>query len=241
MRTIIIAGAVLLVGLTGCGSGGDLAQQYQPYPPSLSVNGVGTATGIADMAVITFSINVSQGDPAEAMAEATELADSATEAALAMGIAAEDIETMGYSIYMEEEYDYNTYEYTGENIYRLTHSFVVKVRNIEDAGDVLSALVVGGATTVSGIQFTVENREELVTEARNKALRNAGDAARQLADGLDISLGDPVSVSEWIDYYAAGNPYGYDSFDGEYYYDSPSVSSGSTSITMNVSISYAIR
>jgi len=243
MRTLIVFASLMLITALGCDSGtaGGIASQYQPYPPSVSVNGVGTATGIADMAVINFSINVSDKDPGEAVNEATELAESAVEAAVDLGISEDDIETMGYSIYMEEEYDYNTYEYTGENLYHLTHSFKVKVRDIETAGDVLAALVEGGATTVGGIQFTVSNSDELVAEARAMALENARETAEQLAEGLGVDLGDPISVSEWADYYGSYDPYGYGGYyESDYYYDAPPISPGNTSFTMNVSVSYAI-
>ncbi len=243
MRYLLAAAGLLLLLGAGCNgeTSGGIPPQYQPYPPSISVNGVGTATGIADMAVINFSINVSDKDPGDAVNDAAELAEGAISAAADLGISEDDIETVGYNIYMEEEYDYNTYEYTGENIYHLTHSFAVKVREIDLAGDVLGALVEGGATSVAGISFTVSNHDELVAEAREAALVNARETAEQLADGLDVSLGDPVSVSEWVDYY---NNYGlynsYDSYYGDYYYDSPPVSPGNTSVTMNVSVSYAI-
>jgi len=242
MRVFIALAAVLLLG-AGCGDSGGISSQYQPYPPSISVNGVGTATGVADMAVINFSINVSEKDPGDAVSEAADLAEGSIAAAVEMGISEDDIETVGYSIYMEQEYDYNTYEYTGENIYHLTHSFSLKVRDIEMAGDVLAALVSGGATTVGGIQFTMSNRDELVAQARANALQNARTTAEQLAEGLDVSLGNPISVSEWMDYYGSYDPYGY-GYGGGYYgeYDSyaPPVSPGNTSITMNVSISYEI-
>ena len=245
MRYVLVLAAGILVLGAACDGGSSpagMASQYQPYPPSVSVNGVGTATGIADMAVISFSINVSDKDPGETVEEATELAEGAIEAAMEMGISEDDIETVGYNIYMEEEYDYNTYEYTGENIYHLTHSFTLKVREIDLAGDILAALVDGGATTVGGIQFTVSNRDELVAEARDKALENARETAEQLADGLGVSLGDPVSVSEWMDYYNSYDPYGYGymGYESDYYYASPPISPGNTSVTMNVSVSYAI-
>ncbi|MCK5133977.1 MAG: SIMPL domain-containing protein [Candidatus Sabulitectum sp.] len=238
MRGFLLIGAAALL-LAGCGDvSNGVAGQYQPYPPSVSVTGIGTAVGVADMAVINFNIDVSDIDAGSAVDEATELAESAIAAAAELGVSEEDIETVGYSLYMEEEYDYNTYEYTGENIYHLTHSFSVKVRDIDQAGDVLAALVRGGATSVGGINFTISNRGELIAEARDLALIEARATAEQLAEGLNISLGDPVSVSEWIDYYGYDN-YGYGGYD-DYYYDSPPISPDNSSVTLNVSVSYAI-
>jgi uncharacterized protein YggE len=243
MRGILVAAASALL-LTGCGDSGSvggLASAYQPYPPSVSVTGIGTATGIADMAVISFSVNVSDMDPGVAVNQATVLAEGAIQAAIDIGISEDSIETVGYSLYMEEEYDYNTYEYTGESIYRLTHSFIVKVTDIEMVGELLAALVSGGATTIGGVEFTVSNRDELIAEARNNAIQQAKVTAEQLAEGMGVSLGNPISISEWVDTYAGYNSYDYGiTTSGESAYVPP-ISNGSSSVTMNVSVSFAIE
>lgn len=235
---ILLAVSVIAMLLTGCGNvGNDVSSQL--YPPSVSATGVGTATGVADMVVINFSVDVSDIDAGVAVNEATELAEGAIAAAVTVGISENDVETVGYSLYMEEEYDYNTYEYTGENIYHLTHSFTVKVDAIDRAGDVIAALVEGGATSIGGISFTISNRDELIAEARDLAIINARETAGHLAEGLGVSLGDPISISEWVDYYGGYDSYSYGGY-AEDYYNSPSISPGNSSITMNVSVSYEI-
>ncbi len=236
MRYLTVS--VLALLMAGCSSGpsGGMA----PYPPSISVNGVGTAEGTADMAIVSFSINVSDSDPGNAVSEATAIAERTIAAASDMGISEEDIETTNYTVYMEEEYDYENYEYTGENIYHLKHSFKVNVRNIDTAGEVLAALVAEGAM-VGGLSFTVSNPEELIAEARAIAVANAKEIAGQLAESLDVTLGEPVSVSEWMDYNNLYDPYPYGGYtEDEYYYGAPPVPAGVTSFTMNVSVSYEI-
>ncbi|MCK5785615.1 MAG: SIMPL domain-containing protein [Candidatus Sabulitectum sp.] len=240
MRILVALSAVTLL-LTGCGdTGNDVGGQYQPYPPSVSVTGIGTATGIADLVVINFSIDVSDIDAGEAVNEATELAEGAIAAAVEAGVEEMDIETVGYSLYMEEEYDYNTYEYTGENLYHLTHAFTVKVNDIEQVGEVIAALVSGGATSIGGISFTISNRDELIAEAREMAIVEARKTAEHLASGLGVSLGDPINVSEWVDYYGGYDSYAYGGYADDYYYESPPISPGNSSVTLNVSVSYAI-
>lgn len=238
MRVFLLVAAVVLM-VTGCGDVGNEVSG-QAYPPSISVTGVGTATGVADIVSINFNVDVSNVDAGEAVSEATELAEGTIAAAVEAGVEETDIETVGYSLYMEEEYDYNTYEYTGENIYHLTHAFTVKVNTIDQVGDVIAALVSGGATSIGGIYFTVSNKEELIAEAREMALTEARKTAEQLAEGVDVSLGDPISVSEWIDYYGDYGTYGYGGYTEDYYYDSPPISPGNSSITLNVSVSYEI-
>jgi len=237
MRILIGAAAMALL-LTGCGDVSN-GVSSQIYPPSVSATGIGTATGVADMVVINFSVDVSDIDAGTAVNEATELAEGAVAAAVAIGISEDDVETVGYSLYMEEEYDYNTYEYTGENIYHLTHSFTVRVDAIDQVGDVISALVEGGATSIGGIYFTLSNKDELIAEARSLAIINARETAEQLAEGLGVSLGDPISISEWVDYYGGYDSYGYGGY-AEDSYNSPSISPGNSSMTMNVTVSYEI-
>jgi uncharacterized protein YggE len=236
MRSIVLTGTVFLL-FAACGDVGN-QNGVGTYPPSISVTGVGTATGVADMAVISFSIDVTNSDAETAVDEAAGLAENAIDAAVEAGVSETDVETTGYNLYMEEEYDYNTCEYTGSNTFHLTHSFNAKVRDINQAGDVLAALVNGGATFVNGINFTISNRDELLAEARELAIADARKTAEQLAEGLGVSLGDPVNVSEWVDYYSGYDDYG---MDGEYYCDAPPVSPGNSSITLNVSISFEIR
>ncbi len=238
MRIFLLLFVMSLL-IVGCGDiGNDISTQA--YPPSISVTGTGTVTGIADMVEVSFSVEVLNIDAGVAVNEATELAEQAIAAAIEAGVEETAIETVGYSLYMEEEYDYNTYEYTGENLYHLTHSFIVKVNSVEQVGNVISALVSNGATSIGGINFTINDRNELINQARELALNEAINTAELLAEGLNVSLGDPISVSEWVDNYSDYNYNGYGSFD-DAYYESPPISPGNSSITVNVSVSYEIE
>ncbi len=230
---ICIAGVFLFVGC------GDTSYYPEVYPPTVSVTGIGTANGIADMATVNFNIDVSDADADIAVNTATTMAEEVTAAAVELGINENDIETIGYNLYLEEEYDYETYAYTGENIYHLTHSFAVTIRDISIIGDVLGGLVEAGATSVYGVNFSISNREELIAEAREEAILNAQETAQKLADGLNVNIGAPTNVSEWIDAYTAYS--GYPAYYDEYSYDYPSVSPGNSSVTVNVSVSFEIE
>ncbi len=63
MRVFLLVAAVVLM-VTGCGDVGSQISD-QAYPPSISVTGVGTATGVADMVLINFNVDVS--DQVESM------------------------------------------------------------------------------------------------------------------------------------------------------------------------------
>lgn len=233
MRRIVIGMAVVLLAAAGCGS-----QSYPPYPPTISVNGIGTAYAEPEMAVISFGFNVTESDPETAVEAAAELAETAIEAAVEAGVPRESITTTAYSLWIEDEYDYVTYEYTGNKLYHLDHSMQVKTADIEQVGALLATLVGGGANTVYSVQFTVEDRAALYAEARELALEDAAQAAGQLASTLNVRIIGVQSVSEWVDTYANGYAESYTySGDGAY----PPVEGGSQSITLNVNVAYTIE
>ncbi len=230
MRKLLIGLAVVLLA-AGCGS-----QSYPPYPPTISVNGIGTAYAAPEIAVISFGFNVTENDPETAVETAAGLAETAIEAAIAAGVPAENITTTGYSLWIEEEYDYVTYEYTGNTLYHLDHSMQVKTADTEQVGAVLAALVGGGANTIYSVLFTAEDRAALYAKARELALNDAAQSAGQLASTLNVRISGVQSVSEWVDNYAYESM-GYRE-DGSV---APPLEGGSQSITLNVNVTYNIE
>lgn len=234
MRKIVFIGAAMgLLAAAGC-----TGQGYPPYPPTITVNGVGTAYAEPEMAVINFGFSVSEDDPEMAVQTAAEMAESAIAGAVEAGVEASDITTTSYSLWIEDEYDYNTYEYTGRKLYHLDHGMTVKVRDTEMVGALLAALVSGGANTIYSVQFTIEDRAALYASARELALSDAAQSAEQLARTLGVSISGVQSVSEWVDYYSTPYAGGYGYAEAEAY---PPVNAGNQSVTLNVSVSYTIK
>jgi len=179
---------------------------------------------------------VTENDPETAVETAAGLAETAIEAAIAAGVPAENITTTGYSLWIEEEYDYVTYEYTGNTLYHLDHSMQVKTADTEQVGAVLAALVGGGANTIYSVLFTAEDRAALYAKARELALNDAAQSAGQLASTLNVRISGVQSVSEWVDNYAYESM-GYRE-DGSV---APPLEGGSQSITLNVNVTYNIE
>lgn len=101
--------------------------------------------------------------------------------------------------------------------YRTTHTLTVSLTNLDIGGDVVdSATEVGtNQTFVDYISFTMqdETRRELEKSLLKEAAEKATAKAQNIADGLDASLGKPLSASEsvyyprYYDYYRAGAAY----------------------------------
>lgn len=129
--------AVLLLAMffAGCGD----SDQYD-YHGSLNVTGSGTAYAEPDVASIEFGVDITEKDPAEAVDHAAEMMDAAFAAASEYGISKSDMKAISYNMWVEEEYDYNTYEYTGETLYHVSHYAQVDIRDLDSVGEVHSLL-----------------------------------------------------------------------------------------------------
>ena len=68
------------------------------------------------------------------------------------------------------------------------------MRDLARVGELLAAVIEAGANTISGVDFTVENPDALVEEARQEALKDAQSKAWQMAETLDIVIERPILV-----------------------------------------------
>jgi len=229
--------AVLLIAMFFTGCGGN--EEYD-YPSSINVTGSGTAYAEPDVASIEFGVDLTEKDPAEAVNQAAEMMNSAFAAAAELGIEESDMMSVSYNMWVEDEYDYYTYEYTGETLYHVSHYARVDIRDLDSVGDVIAALVEAGSNTISSITFRVEDSQSLLNEARTLAVADAKRVADQLASELGMEVGDATYVNEWIDYYPmyeTSSMYA----DASCGITAPSISPGASSINLKVQITFEME
>lgn len=199
----------------------------------ITINGYGKANGSNDIAVTTIGHSNTDKDVAKAQADNKVVMDKILSELKVMGVADKDLQS-SYTIYP----DYNYTEEKGQELrgYRVSNQLTVKIRDLSKVSAVLGLAGKYGATEVSGLNFTIDDPENLKNEARVKALADAQLKAVQLARSLGVGLGGVISFSEWE---ASGGPYPIYAMaekDG----GMPSVAGGSQDVAMNVSVTYEI-
>jgi uncharacterized protein YggE len=80
--------------------------------------------------------------------------------------------------------------------YRASNMVEVTIRNLDQAGRVLSAATSAGANQVFGVQFEIEDPTLLEQEARIKAFADAKNKAARLAELAGKRLGPAQSITE---------------------------------------------
>ncbi len=225
---------LLAVFIAGCGD-----DEVYDYPGSINVTGSGTAYAEPDIASIEFGVDLTENDPAEAVNQAAEMMNAAFAAASGFAIEDCDMMTTSYNMWVEEEYDYYTCEYTGETLYHVAHYARVDIRNLDSVGDVIAGLVEAGSNTVSSISFKVEDSQSLLNEARTLAVSDARRVAEQLASELGMEVGKATYVNEWIDYYPMYET-GVLTADCASEISAPSISPGASSVNLKVQITFEL-
>jgi uncharacterized protein YggE len=222
--------------------GGLVAQQQaaQAVSQGIVVVGTGTASAEPEVAQITFGVELRGDDPAQVVADAADKIDQAIAAAEAAGVAAADIRTAGYNLWVENIYDPDRGVPTGEVVYHVSHYVEAKLRDLSQVGPLLADVVGAGANTISGVNFTVEDSAALMEQARTKALEDAAAKAQQIAAQLGVELGQPILVSDVSTNYPVPMGAGYG---GGVAMEAaaPDISPGSFSVSASVQIAYEIR
>jgi len=224
------------------------------YPQStIMASGTGEAFAIPDIASFSFTVT-EMGESVEA---AQGLLDIKITKSLAVlkesGIEEKDIKTTGYNVYPKYEWQQIvciTYPCPqGQNKligYEVSQSINVKVREVKKAGDLVSKIGAVNVSNISGVEFTVDDREKYVAKAREEAISKAKTEAKVLAKQLGVRLGKILYYNDNSGGYP-GPYYGMEGMGGggDIRVSTPTAKTelpqGEAKITANISITYEIK
>jgi len=224
-----------------------------PVSNTVTVSGEGEIFAVPDIATFSFSVVAQKPTVDEAQKVAGETINKAIAYLKGKGVEEKDIRTENYSAYPRYEYQQAPSQPCtlygcppGKQVltgYEVNQTISVKVRNTKIAGELLTGVGEFGVTNISGLQFTIDDEDALMAQARSKAIADAKAKAEALAEDLDVRLVRIVNFSE------SGGPYpiyyakGLEVTDGRGGGTAvpPEIPTGENKITSNVTITYEIR
>ena len=195
----LILPAVGLVALlaVACDGGDTIVQNTNQGATGVSATGTGRAFGEPDVAVVSVGVNVQRETVEQARSDAAAAQEAVIESVKDNGVADDDIQTTGFSVY--PQYDYSPARPEGQIIgYVVNNQVTIKIRDLDTTGRVIDDATVAGGNdaVVQGVSFTIDDPTELREEARRQAVERAQQQAQQLADTAGVELGDLISISE---------------------------------------------
>jgi uncharacterized protein YggE len=144
---------------------------------------------------MSFGVSVLADSVSDAVERAATRADGVIAALEANGVAEEDIQTTNYAIYPQYDWRNDQQVLLG---YQVSNTVTAKIRDISAAGSTIDAVATAGGdeVIVSGVTFSIEDNEELISAAREAAWNDALAKGDQLAALSGVSLGTPTSIVE---------------------------------------------
>jgi len=205
-------------------------------PRTITISAEGKVTATPDTAKIQLSV-VTDGPTADAVQQKnSENINKVTDFIKSSGVGDTDIKTTYYNLY--PKYDY----VNGRQIpagYSLSQTLEVKIRDLKKTGQILTGAVARGANQVSGVEFFVDDPDNLKAQAREQAFSKAQTKAQELAKLAKVRLGKVITFSEsssgqppiFLEKslgYGGGGP-------------APDIQSGSQEITVSVNVVFEIH
>ena len=158
---------------------------------------MGKVTTKPDVAQANIGVEIIDSSVSEASAQNKIVIEEILAALKANGVAAEDIQTSGFSVWAER-YGPEGPLSEDDTRYHVSNNVSVMIRDLDSVGEVLDAAVEAGANNIFGVQFSREDTLELESEARAKAVARATEKAAELAELAGVELGPVISISEII-------------------------------------------
>ena len=196
-KNLIVAFTVLAIAalVSGCGvlpSSSSPASQVR----TLNVSGTGAVYVVPDIARVNIGVTTQDPDAAAALSANTRDVNAVMNALVALGVAAEDIQTANFNIYQQQQSPMINTMVTPEDqppepqtVFVVQNTVLVIVRNLDSLGEILAAVVDEGANTINGVSFELEDTSAAVAEATQKAIDDAAAQAQDIADAAGVTLG----------------------------------------------------
>jgi uncharacterized protein YggE len=239
MRSKFLIPTVLLIAAALLSACSGTIQFGQAQPRTINVTGNAQVILAPDIAYISIGVHSEAKSATEAVASNNSQTQAVTDAIKGQGVDAKDIQTTNFSVYQQEKYspsgeDLGSFFMTDNTVY-------VTMHDLTKIGNILDASISAGANNIYGITFDVQDKETALASGRDQAMADAKAQAEELAKAAGATLGSVQSVS----YYSSSPT--------PIYYDSKAaapaavgggsvpISSGQLTLTVSVTVTYAIK
>lgn len=158
------------------------------------VSGNGVARAAPDMAIIRIGVSREARTASQAMTEASAAAAAVLDNIKANGVEDRDVQTA--AINLSPVWDHSNNRRPQVRGYVASNDLSVRVRELDNLGRLLDALVADGANTMNGLRFAIAETDGLETAARADAVKDARSKAETLAAAAGVTLGPVQEIRE---------------------------------------------
>lgn len=249
LGTIVLVAVIIALGVYA-----KFTWQQAKYsnlgPTTISISGEGEVKAIPDIGQFSFSVVESGADAAVAQSASATKVNEIIAYLKEAGVEEKDIKTEDYNLSPKFKYEakpcpfgsYCPQEQMPDG-FEVSQTISVKVRDLNQAGTLLTSVGERGAKNISSLQFTIDDNNALKAEARNLAIDDAKEKASALANKLNVRLVKMVGYYEDegnIPYYGYGGAEE-KAMSADVVRVEPSLPTGENVTKSRVTITYQIR
>jgi uncharacterized protein YggE len=178
------------------------AVQTETPQRTLNVSGTSKISAQPDVAVVTVGVETEASTASEALSQNSDKMSSVVNALTKAGVAAADVQTQVVQlqpIYQQPQPGTTTPMTTTLPTligYTATNLVQVRVRELDNLGSTLDAVVQAGGNRIEDISFELSDPSAVLDQARQAAWNDAQHKAQQLVGLADVQLGDVLSITE---------------------------------------------
>jgi len=238
MMTVVL---LCIPGLVSCTSSGysGVAGILSSQQEGIWVNGTGKVSVAPDVVNLSLGVESQANTVAEAQEKAQQAMNAVMQVLKSFNIADKDIKTQQYNISPIYTYD----EPNRKSIitgYQVTNTVNVKIRDTGKAGQIIddATRAAGDLIRINSVTFSIDDPTVYYAEARTKAMQDANQKAKQLAELGGVTLGKPTYISEYSS--VPGPVYATKEMVSAAPDISTPISTGEMDITLNVQVTYSI-
>jgi uncharacterized protein YggE len=161
------------------------------------VTGEGEAAGVPDLVQLSFSVTAEAKDAAEAFRQSSARMQKVLEAIKDAGIASRDRQTgqIALNPVYGEKRTIGTSSRREVVGYRASQSLMVRLKDMDAAGEVIDQAVSAGANGLDSFSFAFSEPGKLQDEARIMAVKDARRKAASMAEAAGAELGEVITLS----------------------------------------------
>lgn len=162
-------------------------------PPVIVTSGEAEVSRAADRAWVSVNAESRSKDPKEAQRLNIAAMSAVTEKLKSMGLGDEAVRTTSFELHPEFDYTDGRQRLRG---YVARNAIEVRVDDVTRVGEVLTATVTSGATTIGGLRFGLKDRAGAEREALRLAVQNARSRAEAVAAGADVKIDRIIRIED---------------------------------------------
>lgn len=187
----------LLAGMFWAGgASAQTAVPAQNETRQITVVGTGSVSTTPDIMRITLVVLAEAREASDAIRQMSSQMEDVMVALEGAGLAQRDIQTTGLRLsqrHTAKRDDNMQPELAG---FTASSDVTIVVRDIDQAGQILDAVVGAGANHINGLQFDVSERSPLLEQARGAAVADAIAKTSLYASAADLTPGVILSIEE---------------------------------------------